>query len=63
MKANVMCARAEDPEPEPRDSAEELRELIRVKIDIYGLTQEDIEFLKEHAQKMAAERNGEKRNQ
>jgi hypothetical protein len=38
-------------EPEPKE-AEELRELIRVKIDIYGLTQEDINFLRSRAKEI-----------
>ena len=35
--------KAEEPDAQ---ELEELRELIRVKIDIYGLTQEDVEFLR-----------------
>ena len=33
--------------PKPEKS-EEIRELIRVKVDIYGLTKEDIDYLIEH---------------
>ena len=38
------------------NEAEELRELIRVQIDIYGLTMEDIEFLRSQAERIHAER-------
>jgi hypothetical protein len=40
----------EKPKPE---SKEEIRELIRVKIDIYGLTMEDIQDILSRAQQMA----------
>jgi hypothetical protein len=40
---------AEDPVPK---EVVELRELIRVKIDISGLTQEDIDFLKDRAKEI-----------
>ncbi|MBO5969396.1 MAG: hypothetical protein J6S14_12950 [Clostridia bacterium] len=33
----------------------EIRELIRVKIDIYGLTEQDIADLREHARRMLNE--------
>lgn len=36
----------EDPLP---NAADEIRELIRVKVDLAGLRQEDIEWLIEHA--------------
>lgn len=35
--------------PRPKKEAREIRELIRVKIDITGLRQEDIDFLRAHA--------------
>ena len=35
--------------PRPKKEAREIRELIRVKIDITGLCQEDIDFLRSHA--------------
>lgn len=35
--------------PRPKKEAREIRELIRVKIDITGLRQEDIDFLRYHA--------------
>lgn len=35
--------------PRPRKEAKEIRELIRVKIDITGLRQEDIDYLRAHA--------------
>jgi hypothetical protein len=35
--------------PRPKKEAREIRELIRVKIDITGLRQEDIDFLRNHA--------------
>jgi hypothetical protein len=38
--------------PEPKE-ANEIRELIRVKIDIYGLTMEDIQDILSRAQQMA----------
>lgn len=38
-------------DPIPKE-AEEIRELIRVKIDIYGLTQEDIDFLMKRAEEI-----------
>ena len=40
------------PKPEPTD---ELRELVRVKIDIIGLRQEDVEYLKSGAVKICVE--------
>lgn len=40
------------------DEARELKELIRVKIDIEGLTQEDIEFLRNLSNQIVAERIG-----
>lgn len=40
-------------EEKPKDEREkEIRELIRVKIDIYGLTEQDIADLREHARRM-----------
>lgn len=41
--------RNEVPDPE---EVEELKELIRVKIDIYGLTMEDIEYLIDRSKKI-----------
>ncbi len=35
--------------PRPKKYAREIRELIRVKIDITGLRQEDIDYLRAHA--------------
>jgi hypothetical protein len=35
--------------PRPKKEAREIRELIRVKIDITGLRQEDIDYLPSHA--------------
>jgi hypothetical protein len=37
--------------PDP-DEAEELKELIRIKIDIYGLTKEDVEYLRARAKEI-----------
>lgn len=37
------------PRPKARKEGREIRELIRVKIDITGLHQEDIDFLRSHA--------------
>jgi hypothetical protein len=37
------------PRPKARKEGREIRELIRVKIDITGLRQEDIDFLRNHA--------------
>jgi hypothetical protein len=39
--------------PKPAEEKEELKELIRVKIDIYGLTMEDIQDILSRAQQMA----------
>ena len=41
------------------DEMEELKELIRVKIDIYGLTMEDIEYLRREADRIVSERQGQ----
>jgi hypothetical protein len=35
--------------PRPKKETREIRELIRVKIDITGLRQEDIDYLRSHA--------------
>jgi hypothetical protein len=35
--------------PRPKKDAREIRELVRVKIDITGLRQEDIDYLRSHA--------------
>ena len=35
--------------PRPKKETREIRELIRVKIDITGLRQEDIDYLRAHA--------------
>ena len=35
--------------PRPKKEAREIRELIRVKIDITGLRQEDIDYLRAHS--------------
>lgn len=40
------------PKPEQTD---ELRELVRVKVDIIGLRQEDVEYLKSGAVKICVE--------
>lgn len=37
--------------PDPEE-VKELRELIRVKVDIYGLTKEDIEYLRDRSKKI-----------
>lgn len=37
--------------PDPEE-VKELRELIRVKVDIYGLTKEDIEYLIDRSKKI-----------
>lgn len=42
--------------PRPRKEAKEIRELIRVKIDITGLRQEDIDYLRSHAQSVLDKR-------
>ena len=43
-------------EDKPKGEREkEIRELIRVKIDIYGLTEQDIADLREHARRMLNE--------
>lgn len=39
--------------PKPAKERKELKELIRVKIDIYGLTMEDIKDIIARAQQMA----------
>jgi hypothetical protein len=44
----------EAPEPEG------MKELIRVKIDIYGLTQEDIDFLRNESTRIISTRTGER---
>lgn len=36
-------------DPFDKETDAEIKELIRVKIDIYGLTQEDIDFLRGRA--------------
>lgn len=41
------------------DEAECLRELIRAKIDIYGLTMEDIEYFRTVSNKILSERIGD----
>ena len=41
------------------DDAEEMLDLIRVKIDIYGLTMEDIEYFKNASNKILIDRNVE----
>lgn len=41
------------------DDAEEMLDLIRVKIDIYGLTMEDIEYFKNVSNKILIDRNVE----
>jgi hypothetical protein len=47
-------------EERPKDEREkEIRELIRVKIDIYGLTEQDIADLREHARRMLNEHKQE----
>lgn len=43
--------------PDP-DEVVELKELIRVKIDIYGLTMEDIEYLRNQSRRIMSERTG-----
>lgn len=43
--------------PRPRKEAKEIRELIRVKIDIIGLRQEDIDFLRNHAKNILEQRS------
>jgi hypothetical protein len=48
--------RKEDPDSDV-DEAEEIRELIRAKIDIYGLTMEDIEYFKNVSNKILSERD------
>ena len=40
----------------PNETAE-IKELIRVKIDIYGLTEADSEDLREHARRRMEKRN------
>lgn len=47
------------PDPDITE-AEEIRELIRAKIDIYGLTQEDIEFLRNESTRIISTRPGER---
>lgn len=54
-----MMKEKEKPKPEPRGNEKELRELIRVKIDIYGLTEQDIADLREHARRMLNEHKQE----
>lgn len=41
--------------PDP-DELKELKDLIRVKIDIYGLTMEDIEYLRQQSSRIVSER-------
>ena len=43
--------------PDP-DEVKELKELIRVKIDIYGLTMEDIDFFRSQSSRIMSERTG-----
>lgn len=43
------------PDPDITE-AEEIRELIRAKIDIYGLTQEDIDFLRKESNHIISKR-------
>ena len=38
-------------DPDPREDIE-LRELIRIKIDIYGLTKDDVEYLRARAKEI-----------
>ena len=45
--------------PDP-DEMKELKELIRVKIDIYGLTMEDIEYLRNQSNRIMSERTGKR---
>lgn len=37
---------------------DEMKELIRIKIDITGLTEEDIEFLRKQSNRITSERTG-----
>ena len=41
--------------PDPEE-VEVLKELIRVKVDIYGLTMEDIEYLRNQSSRIVSER-------
>lgn len=43
--------------PRPKKETREIRELIRVKIDITGLRQEDIDFLRNHAKNILEQRS------
>ena len=43
--------------PRPKKDAREIRELIRVKIDITGLRQEDIDYLRAHANSVLDKRS------
>ena len=43
--------------PDPAEITE-LKELIRVKIDIYGLAMEDIEYLRNQSSRIMSERAG-----
>ena len=45
--------RNEVPDPE---EVEDLKDLIRVKIDIYGLTMEDIEYLRNQSSRIVSDR-------
>ena len=50
--------RADVPDTDTEE-AESIRELIRAKIDIYGLTMEDIEYFKNVSNKILSERSGD----
>lgn len=49
-----------DDDPRPKGKEKEIRELIRVKVDLYGLTEEDIEYLIEHGLARVIREGGEK---
>lgn len=49
QKFNIKEYKPMKEDPFDKETDAEIKELIRVKIDIYGLTQEDIDFLRGRA--------------
>jgi 3-oxoacyl-(acyl-carrier-protein) synthase len=50
----------DDPRPKGKGKEKEIRELIRVKVDLYGLTEEDIDYLIEHGLARVIREGGER---
>lgn len=55
VKIKIRRKKMKNEVPDP-DELKELKELIRVKIDIYGLTMEDIEYLRQQSSRIVSER-------